>query len=199
MIYGYIRVSTDKQTTENQRFEIQNFLKTTGAVVSEWINETISGKVSFKKRKIGEYLDQLKKGDVLICSELSRLGRNIMDIMTILNFCMEKGVLVRTVKENYNLGQDLNSKILAFAFGLAAEIERVLISQRTREALRMRKAIGQQLGRPFGSKNHKRLLENEMEEIKRDLSKGEPMKKLAKKYKVSYSTMQKFVKRNSLI
>ncbi|MCQ2966693.1 MAG: recombinase family protein [Alphaproteobacteria bacterium] len=199
MIYGYIRVSTDKQTTENQRFEIQNYLKLADMIVSEWINETISGKVSFRKRKIGGYLNKMKRGDILICSELSRLGRNIMDIMTILNFCMERGILVQTVKEKYNLGQDLNSKILAFAFGLAAEIERVLISQRTQEALRMRKSIGKHIGRPFGSKNRKRLLEDEKDKIEADLLKGETLVKLARKYKVSYSTMQKFVKMNIFI
>ena len=109
-VYGYIRVSTDKQTTENQRFEIEHYLENKNLAIDVWINETISGTVVFAKRKIGRTLKRLKKGDVVICSELSRLGRNILDVMTILNVCMTKQVQVWTVKENYRLGADVNAR-----------------------------------------------------------------------------------------
>ena len=135
MIYGYIRVSTDKQTLENQKFEINNFCRVEHIEIDRWITETISGTKDFEKRKLGRVLKKLKSGDVLICSEISRLGRNLLQIMSILHHCMDIGARVWTIKDNYRLGSDITSKVLAFAFGLSAEIERNLISQRTKEAL----------------------------------------------------------------
>ena len=135
MIYGYIRVSTDKQTVENQRFEINQFIRKNGFKVNAWIEETISGTVAPDKRNLGKLIQKTKKGDIIICSELSRLGRNMFMIMSILNILMERGVKIYTVKERYKLGEDLTSKVLAFAFSISAEIERSLISQRTKEAL----------------------------------------------------------------
>ena len=153
MIYGYIRVSTDKQTTENQRFEIEHFVSKNSLSIDEWINETISATKALDKRKLGKLLKRLHKGDILIASELSRLGRNLLQVMGILNLCMNKEVQVWTIKDNYRLGADIQSKVLAFAFGLSAEIERNLISQRTKEALQRVRAEGKILGRPIGHKN----------------------------------------------
>lgn len=150
MIYGYIRVSTDTQTVENQRFEISKFCKKQGLQVNGWIEETISGVKNYNKRQLGVLLKQVQKDDIIICSELSRLGRNLFMIMEILNVCMSKECCVWTIKDNYRLGDDIQSKVLAFAFGLSAEIERNLISQRTKEALDRRRAEGVQLGRPQG-------------------------------------------------
>ena len=135
MIYGYIRVSSDKQTVENQRFEINNFCGRNRLAVDGWIEETISGTKSYNKRELGKLLKRVKKDDLIICAELSRLGRNLFMIMEILNICMTKECRVWTIKDNYRLGDDIQSKVLAFAFGLSAEIERNLISQRTKEAL----------------------------------------------------------------
>src|SRR5699024_5494787 len=117
MIYGYIRVSTDKQTVENQKFEIKEFCQTKNIQVEKWISETISATKKLNDRKFGKLMKKLKKGDVVIVSEISRLGRNLMQIMSILNECMEKEVLVFTIKEGYELGNNINSKVLAFAFG----------------------------------------------------------------------------------
>lgn len=178
MNYGYIRISTDKQTTENQRFEILNFTKLKAFNIEEWIEETISSTKKLEVRKFGDLLNRMKKGDVLVVSELSRLGRNLMQIMKILHDCMEKDVMVYTVKENYELGNNINSKVLAFAFGLSAEIERNLISQRTKEALARRKAEGQILGRPKGSRSQIRKLTGKEEEIKNLMSR-----------KISYSAI----------
>lgn len=166
MNYGYIRISTDKQTTENQRFEIQNFTEKRQMLINEWVDETISSTKKLEIRKFGALLQRMQKGDVLVVSELSRLGRNLMQIMKILHDCMEKDVMVYTVKENYELGNNINSKVLAFAFGLSAEIERNLISQRTKEALARRKAEGQILGRPKGSKSQMRKLTGKEDDIK---------------------------------
>ena len=155
MVYGYIRVSTDKQTVENQRFEINNFCEKNNLKVDKWIEETISGAKDFETRKLGVLLRSMNKKDILICAELSRLGRNLLMIMSILNKCMQKEIQVWTIKDNYKLGSDISSKVLAFAFGLSAEIERNLISQRTKEALARKRSEGVVLGRPKGSKSKK--------------------------------------------
>ena len=112
----------------------------------------------FRHKRLGILLKKLKKDDILICSEISRLGRNLLQVMTILNFCMQKEIQVWTIKDNYRLGADIQSKVLAFAFSLSAEIERNLISQRTKEALSRIKASGRKLGRQFGSRNKKHIL-----------------------------------------
>jgi len=142
MVYGYIRVSSDKQTVENQRFEIQKFCEREKLSIDGWIEETISGTKAYNKRQLGVLLRKVEKEDVIICSELSRLGRSLFMIMEILSICMKKECRVWTIKDNYRLGDDIQSKVLAFAFGLSAEIERNLISQRTKEALARKRAEG---------------------------------------------------------
>lgn len=198
MIYGYIRVSTDKQTVENQRFEISKYLKKEKLVINEWIEETISGTVSPKKRNLGKLLEKTKSGDIIICSELSRLGRNMFMIMSILNTLMERGVLVYTVKEGYKLGEDLTSKVLAFAFSISAEIERTLISQRTTEALRRKKAEGVKLGRPKGRKNSHYKLDGKKEIIIEMLDCNVPRCDICRYLNVSTSTLYSFMKREGI-
>jgi DNA invertase Pin-like site-specific DNA recombinase len=171
MVYGYIRVSTDKQTVENQRFEIERFCSNNNLKIEQWIEETISGTKSPEKRLLGSLLAEVKKDDLIICSELSRLGRSLFMIMSILNRLMTAGVRIWTIKDNYRLGDDIQSKVLAFAFGLSAEIERNLISQRTKEALARKKAEGVVLGRPVGSKSHAVKLSGHEAEIKKLLEK----------------------------
>ena len=155
MIYGYIRVSSDKQTVENQRFEISNFCKHQNLSIDDWIEETISGTKNYSKRELGRLLKKVRKDDIIICSELSRLGRSLFMIMEFLNICMTKECRVWTIKDNYRLGDDIQSKVLAFAFGLSAEIERNLISQRTKEALARLKSEGKPIGRRSGRRNNK--------------------------------------------
>jgi DNA invertase Pin-like site-specific DNA recombinase len=152
MVYGYVRVSTDSQTVENQRFEIERFCSANKMVIDRWIEETISGTQLPEKRLLGSLLAGAKTGDLIVCSELSRLGRSLFMIMSILNFLLINGVKIWTIKDNYRLGDDIQAKILAFGFGLSAEIERGLISQRTKEALARKKSEGIVLGRPKGSK-----------------------------------------------
>lgn len=194
MVYGYIRVSSDKQTVENQRFEISKFCESEGLKIDGWIEETISGTKNYDKRKLGELINEVSAEDIIICSELSRLGRNLFMIMEILNICMSKECRVWTVKDNYRLGDDIQSKVLAFAFGLSAEIERNLISQRTKEALARKKSEGVVLGRPKGSKSSKVKLSGK-EEIIRDLRKqGVSITEIAKIYKVHRNTVSKFLK-----
>lgn len=197
MIYGYIRVSTNKQTVENQRFEIVNFAKKRNMVIDYWIEETISGTKSPDKKRLGLLLERVKEGDIIICSELSRLGRNLLMIMSILNQLMEKKCIVYTIKDNYILGNDIQSKVLAFAFGLSAEIERNLISQRTIEALKRKKASGVVLGRPKG-KAKKVKLTSDFEIIQELLVLKIPKAKIARMFNVSTPTLYNFIERYKL-
>jgi len=194
MIYGYIRVSTDRQTVENQRFEINQFCEKQQLVVNKWIEETISGTKEVQERQLGKLLKKMKKGDVLICSELSRLGRNLLMIMGVLNECMNRNIQVWTIKDNYRLGSDINSKVLAFAFGLSAEIERNLISQRTKEALARKKAEGVVLGRPKGSKSAKTKLTGQEKKIKELLEKKVSYSAIGRILGVHRLTVSTFVK-----
>lgn len=193
MNYGYIRVSTDKQTVENQRFEINRFCEQQGIVVDVWIEETISGTKEPEKRKLGKLLDKMEKEDVLICAELSRLGRNLLMIMGILNQCMKSEIQVWTIKDNYRLGADISSKVLAFAFGLSAEIERNLISQRTREALARKRAEGVILGRPKGRKSSHTKLTGREDVIQNCLLAGFSKSSIARKLHVHRITLTKFI------
>lgn len=193
MVYGYIRVSSDKQTVENQRFEIIKFADNNSLVIDGWIEETISGTTQYDKRQLGKLLEKVKKDDMIICSELSRLGRNLFMIMEILNHCMQRECRVWTIKDNYRLGDDIQSKVLAFAFGLSAEIERNLISQRTKEALARKKAEGVILGRPKGRKSSKVKLSGKEEVITELLIQGVPKITIAKIFKVNRNTLSKFI------
>ena len=195
MTYGYIRVSTDHQTVENQRFEIKNFCKRNNLKVDGWIEETISGTKNYSKRRLGALLKKVTKGDMIICSELSRLGRSLFMIMDILNICMTKECQVWTIKDNYRLGDDISSKVLAFAFGLSAEIERNLISQRTREALARKKAEGVVLGRPKGRKTalEKHKLYPKRELISQLLQEGVSKRQIAFLVKVDRGTLARYI------
>ena len=194
MIYGYIRVSTDKQTVENQRFEIERFCEKENMIVDHWIEETISGTKEPEKRRLGTVLNNMKKDDTLVCSELSRLGRSLLMIMSILNQCLKNEVQVWTIKDNYRLGSDINSKVLAFAFSLSAEIERNLISQRTREALARRRAEGVVLGRPRGRKSSRVKLTGHEDEIMDLLGRGWSKSRIARHLKVHRITLGNFIR-----
>ena len=193
MIYGYIRVSTDKQTVENQRFEILEFAKRNSIVLDSWIEETVSGTIRPENRALGKLLDSIQKDDLIICSELSRLGRSLFMIMSILNKLMEKGARIWTIKDGYRLGDDIQSKVLAFAFGLSAEIERNLISQRTKEALERKKAEGQKLGRPKGSTTETSKLDGAEIGATIMLMQGISVNHMAKLYGVHRNTVKKFI------
>ncbi|WP_345783557.1 master DNA invertase Mpi family serine-type recombinase [Ereboglobus sp. PH5-5] len=194
MNYGYIRVSTDKQTVENQRYEINRFCERENIVIDHWIEETISGSKEPEKRKLGPVLSKLQKSDILICAELSRLGRSLLMIMDILNQCLKREVHIWTIKDNYRLGTDISSKVLAFAFGLSAEIERNLISQRTREALARRRAEGVILGRPKGRRSSRVKLTGREDDILRLLKRGQSKTRIARRLKVHRITLANFIR-----
>jgi len=192
--YGYIRVSTDKQTVDNQRFEIERFCMKNSLKIDEWIEETISGCKTPDKRLLGSLLEEVRSGDLIICSELSRLGRSLFMIMSILNHLMLNEVRVWTIKDNYRLGDNIQSKVLAFAFSLTAEIERDLISQRTKEALARRRAEGKILGRPFGSLSNIVKLSGREQDIKMLLERHFSKSAIGRIYGVNRTTVDSFVR-----
>lgn len=200
MIYGYLRVSTDDQDSDNQKIGVNKKAESMGVSVEDWIiDDGISGTKEPEKRLLGKLMKKLKPGDVIITSELSRLGRKLFMIMRILEFCMQHEVKVYTVKDGYELGDNIQSKVLAFAFGIAAEIERDMISQRTKEALARKKAEGVILGRPKGRKSNpdkyklsgKELLINGL------LNEGISHRKIAKICKVDRNTLARFLKNSN--
>lgn len=168
MVIAYLRVSTSKQHLVNQQDEIRRFAHTKEIEVSRWVTEIVSGKKNQKERKLGRVINQLKPGDTLIVTEISRLSRTLTEIMAIMGKCLEKNITIYSTKDGYAFDNTINSKVLCFAFGLVAEIERNLISMRTKEALALRKAEGVILGRKKGSITKlKILLDNELEIIDR--------------------------------
>lgn len=198
MIYGYIRVSTDSQDCENQKLGIESKAAALGIKIDKYIEDAgISGTKEPEERALGGCLKKLKNGDVLICSELSRLGRKLFMIMRILEHCMKCGAKVYTVKDGYELGDNIQSKVMAFAFGLSAEIERDLISQRTKEALAVRRANGQKLGRPQGHTNKSHKLDGKMPLIIKMLDKGISKRRIAKQLRVSTPTLYDYLENNS--
>lgn len=196
-VYGYLRVSTDKQDCENQKIGVEALAEKLGLAVENWIvDDGVSGTKEPEKRKLGKLLKRIKSGDVIICSELSRLGRKLFLIISILEHCMKVGAKVLTVKDGYELGDNVQSKVLAFAFGLVAELEREMISKRTKEALQRRKANGKRLGRPFGSRNKKHALDGKEEKISELLNQGLPVVQVAQRLKVSSVTLYAYLKSN---
>lgn len=194
MIYAYLRVSTEKQTLENQRFEVCNWAHDRQITIDEFIEEVMSGGISIGHRKLGDLGSRLKENDILIVPELSRLGRSLLNVMSFLNACIEKKVRIFSIKENFEFADNINSKVLAFAFSLAAEIERQLISQRTKEALALRKSQGIVLGRPRGKKNSMLKLDGKENEILKLLNKKISKAAIGRLFDVHRMTVDKFIK-----
>ncbi len=192
MYYAYIRVSTDHQHVENQKHEILTYTQKHDIQIDKWIDETISSRKPLTERKLGKLLKRLKKGDILIATELSRLGRNLLEVMGILQKCLEKDCQIWTLKENYRLGADIQSKVLAFAFSLASEIERQLISERTKNSLQRLKDEGKHLGRPYGFSYKK--LQKRHDKIKELLDKNVTKAEIARLMDCSWITLHRYIK-----
>ena len=192
MIIGYLRVSTEKQNPENQRDEIRRFAQEKVFQIDCWVVETVSGKIAHKKRKLGRLLRKMNKGDTLIVTEISRLSRSLTEIMSIMGYCLEKEVCIYTTKERYTFDNSINSKVLCFAFGLVAEIERNLISMRTKEALALKRAEGVRLGRRPGSDVKMQVLRDNSARIEAMLASGMTVTKICRKIGISRNTWYKF-------
>lgn len=190
MVYGYIRVSTNHQNLENQQLEIERFCEHNGLKIDFWIEEKISGTTRPENRKLGKVLMQkVQRGDTVICTEISRLGRSLIMIMNILQFFLENEINVWTIKDGYRLGNDIQSKVLAFAFGLSAEIERQLISERTKLGLTRARREGKKIGRRKGRKSDCYKLSGESEYIKSQILLGRSKTSLARELGVCWKTL----------
>ena len=192
MYYAYIRVSTDHQNVENQQHEILTYTQHHNIKIDRWVSETISSRKPLTERKLGNLLKKLKKGDVLIATELSRLGRNLLEVMGILQHCLEKDCQIWTLKENYRLGADIQSKVLAFAFSLAGEIEKNLISERTKNSLKRLKDEGKHLGRPHGFSYQK--LEKKHNKIVELLDQGVSKAEIARLMGCTWVTLHRYIR-----
>jgi DNA invertase Pin-like site-specific DNA recombinase len=195
MVYAYLRVSTGKQDGRNQRIGVEALATARGLHIDEYIDEEgVSGTVDPEKRELGKLLSKLQSGDILIAGEISRLGRSLFMIFRILEYCMNNGITIMTAKDGYTLGNDIQSKVMAFAFGLSAEIERDMISRRTKEALELRRAQGIHIGRQFGSKNSYTKITGKENWIKEQLNKGVPKTEIAKALKIDRSTLWRYIR-----
>lgn len=194
MVIAYLRVSTEKQFLANQQEEVLRFAKKNGLTIDKWYTETVSGSVSAKDRKLSALLRKMQSGDALIVTEISRLSRTLLEIMTILNTCIKKNVVLYSTKEGYVFQNDINSKVLGFAFGLMAEIERNLISMRTKEALARRKQEGAILGRKKGHAPKIQILHDNRDCLFKEISRGEKYAVLARQFGVSRTTLFRFLK-----
>jgi DNA invertase Pin-like site-specific DNA recombinase len=196
MTIGYLRVSTIDQDLHKNKADILNLANEKNFGKVQWVEEKVSGKLNWKERKIKQVIDELKEGDRLIVPELSRLGRSMLEIMEMLSILKDKGVNVYAVKGGWELNGTLQSKVMAMAFSIASEIERDLISSRTKEALKARKAAGIKLGRPEGPGKSK--LDQHREEIVALLRNGTTKAFVAKRYKTSLPNLWNWIKKNRL-
>lgn len=195
MIVGYLRVSTGKQNLANQQDEIRRFAESRNLTVNSWVTEVVSGKKNERERKLGTLLKRMKPGDTLIVTEISRLSRTLTDIMAIMGKCLSREINLYTTKEGYSFDDSINSKVLCFAFGLVAEIERNLISMRTKEALALRKAEGVALGRRKGSYTKTNILMANRQAIIEMLNSDKSIGDICKRFDISRDTFAKFRKR----
>lgn len=194
-VIAYIRKSTDKQSFEHQEYEIEQYAKKHNLKIDRWVEESISSRKELKKRQLGQLLEELQDGDILIATEISRLGRSLLEVMGILQTCLEKNCQVWTIKESYNLKNDLQSQLLAVVFSIGVSIERSLLSQRTKTALDAKKAAGVKLGRPFGAESKKLKLSKNTKRIRDLLDKKVPKAQIARIMGVQKITLRRFIKR----
>jgi DNA invertase Pin-like site-specific DNA recombinase len=193
---GYLRVSTIDQDLEKNKADILHLANSKDMGKVHFIEERVSGKVSWRKRKIAAILEELQSGDNIIISELSRLGRSMLECMEILSIAIDKGINLYAVKGSWHLDHSIQSKIIAMAFSMAAEIERDLISQRTKEALRARKEKGLKLGRPKGPGKSK--LDKFQPEIEALLANGSNQKFVAYRYGTTEANLHNWMKKRGV-
>lgn len=194
MTIGYLRVSTNEQDLEKNKFDILKLANERGLGQVQWVEEHVSGRVSWRTRKLGAVIENAKAGDTLIVSELSRLGRSMLECMEILSLAVQKQLNIYAVKGNWQLDNSIQSKVVAMAFAIASEIERDLISQRTKEALAARRRAGKPLGRPRGGGKSK--LDAHMPEIQALLANGSTQSFIARRYQTTEANFSRWMKKH---
>lgn len=196
-VIGYLRVSTLEQDVEKNKADILRLANDRQFGRVHFIEEQVSGRVHWKKRKVGDVIDQLDRGDILIVSELSRLGRSMLECMEILSIATQKGIRVFSIKGTWELDGSIQSKIVAMAFSMASEIERSLISERTKEALAAKKASGAKLGRPPGPGKSK--LDAFRPEIEALLANGSTQRFIAHRYGTTEGNLHNWMRKQGLL
>lgn len=192
---GFIRVSTLDQDTEKNKLDMLQFANSHKLGNVEFVEEKVSGTKDYKKRKLGTLLNNMNNGDVLIVPELSRIARSTIQILEVIQITQDKGITLYSLKENFcNQDNSIASTVTKTIFALVAQIERELISLRTREALHARKATGMRLGRPRGKGKSK--LDEHVGEINRLLALGVPKTIIAKQYNCSVGNLYNFLNKN---
>lgn len=198
-VIAYIRVSTNKQDLENQRHEIGRYCTARGLVVDEWDEDIASGTVRIQDRQAGQVFASLQSGDRLVVSEVSRISRSVGTLVTVLEDCIHRGVMVTSVKEDITFKDDITSTVMMVGLGLAAQLERKLISARTKEALARKRAEGVRLGRPPGSSGVDRLkLYGKDDEILQYMRKGVSKRAIARLLDVGRSTLHRYIQLQEL-
>lgn len=193
---AYLRVSTIEQDIEKNKSEILHLANDKALGKVEFVEEKVSGRIHWKQRKIGEIVEDLQKGDTILLNEFSRLGRSMLECMEIISIATQKGINIYTVKGNWQLDGSIQSKVMAMVFSMASEIERDLISKRTKEALQTKKASGIKLGRP--KEPGKSKLDAHKEEIEALLKNGSTKKFIAKRYNSTPANLFNWLKKNNI-
>lgn len=190
--YAYLRVSTIEQNTEKNKLDVLKFANSKKLGNVEFIEEQISGKANFKNRQLGALLEKMKKDDVLIVPELSRIARSITQIFEVIDITKQKGIILYSIKEDFsNNDKSITSTVATTIFALVAQIERDLISLRTKEALQSKKAQGIKLGRPKGKGKSK--LDANKEEILKLVELKVPKTIIARQYNTSTANLHRFL------
>ena len=196
-VIGYLRVSTDGQNNEKNKAAILDFANERDLGKVEWAEDIASGKIPWKQRKLGQVVEDLQAGDIVIVSELSRLGRSMMNVIEVLSVLKNKGVSVYALKGNWSLDDDtIQSKVVLMMFSMMSEIERDLLSARTKEGMEARRRSGKPMGRPKGP-GKSRLSPFEPEIIGL-LKNGSPKTYVAQRYHVSPATLSHYLKRRQI-
>lgn len=196
--FAYLRVSTDEQDVNNQKHGLLEYCNDKGLANIEFIVDSVSGKTHWKDRKLGAAIDQMNPGDNLVFAEISRMARTTLQVLEILSLCADRQFNVYIAKQKMLLDGSMQSKITATVLGLAAEIEREFISQRTKEALAARKAKGLKLGRPDGAINKEYTLDKHRADIEEYLKVGLSLSAIAKLVDAPRSTLHDYITRRKL-
>ena len=195
--YAYLRVSSDSQDVANQKHGIYEYTNHIGLGNLCFVEDVVTGKKKWRERKLGQLVEGLQPGDTLIFAEISRIARSTLQVLEVLEVCMNKGIDVYVAKQNLQLDGSMQAKITATILGLAAEIEREFISMRTKEALAARKQAGMILGRPKGPAE-KLKLDSKRDQIEKYLAMGLGIRPTAKLLDEAPSTLRDYVKRRGL-
>lgn len=198
MIYAYLRVSTIAQDEENQKSGVDLKAQQLGVKIDKYVVDYKSGAKDLNERNLGKLIKKAKNGDIIIISEISRFARRLFILFRVLETLLDKGVKVYSVKDGYTLDGSIQSKILAFAFGMAAEIERDMISKRTKEALDLRKKMGIKLGRPKGSKTKNHKLNPYLKRISKWSTCGYSRCEIARKCSCTDKTLKRYMLMNNI-